>query len=113
MIDLDDPFYARALCLEHDLDVDLQNPQKSIVLAQIASAREAAIDAAQALMSADPFKPEVIMRLQNDVRHFRNLIIWFRNAQSLAREIFANLPPEEQEEVRAYTRPQNEIVNDA
>ena len=112
MIELDDAAIARALVLEHQIDADLMDPAKSLLLSQIASAREAAIDATRALIAADPFKPEEIMRFQNDVRHFRNLIVWLRNAQTKARDVFAQLPPDEQRAVLAFTNPHSEI-NDA
>ena len=112
MLDLDDIAIARALTLEHFLDTDLRDPAKSIVVAQIASAREGAIDATRALIEADPFKPEIILRLQNDVRRFRGLIVWLCNQQNRAAEHFANLPAEEQDAVRAFTTAHREI-NDA
>jgi hypothetical protein len=110
--DMDDAAIGRALSLEMDIDTDLRDPAKSILIAQLTAARSAAIDAARALLDADPHKPEVIMGLQNDVRRFRNLTIWLRNAQSRAAEAFSLLPPDEQQEVLAFTRPHSEI-NDA
>jgi hypothetical protein len=112
MIDLDDDALASALALEHDIDTDLRDPKKSILLALLASARTAAIAATRQLIDAPPFDPNAIMRLQNDVRRFQSLHVWLRNKQSAAAEAFNLLPPEEQEAVRAYTHPNSEI-NDA
>ena len=112
MFDIDDAAIASALTLEMQLDADLLDPKKSILVAQLAAARSAAIDATRVLLEVNPFDSNAIMAAQNDVRRFRNLTIWLRNAQSRAAEAFANLPPEDQAEVLAYTRPQREI-NDA
>ena len=112
MTDLDDETIARALLLEHAIDADLLDPQKSIILAQLASAREGAIEALRQLAEAPPFNPQTIMALQNDIRRFRGLHTWLLNQQLKARDAFAQLPLEEQQEVLAFTRPQREI-NDA
>jgi hypothetical protein len=110
--DMDDAAIASALSLEMDIDADLAKPQQSILVAQLAAARAAAIDAVRALIEADVFDTKTLLLLQNDVKRFRNLNIWLRNAQSRAAEAFALLPPDEQKEVLAFTQPHREI-NDA
>ena len=112
MIDLDEDALVRALDLEHCIDLDLRNPRDSIILNQLASARTAAIGALRKMIDAPPFDAAHIMTLQNDVRRFRNLATWLRNAQTAAAEAYAQLPPDEQDAVRAYTNPKSEI-NDA
>lgn len=112
MIEMDDAAIAAALIMEQHIDHDLRDPQRSILVAQLAEARKGAIDAMRALTEADPFEPKVIMLLQNDVRRFRSLATWLCNQQLRAAEGFAQLPPEEQDAVLAFTHPTREI-NDA
>jgi hypothetical protein len=109
---LDDDAIARALLLEHNIDLDLQDPAKSILLAQLARARKAAIEATKLLVECPPFEAQRIMRLQNEVRRFADLHDWLLNAQTRAGEAWAALPDDEREAVIAFTNPNTEI-NDA
>jgi hypothetical protein len=112
VIHLDDDAIARALNLEINIEADLLDHRKSIILAQLATARGTAIEAVKALIEADPFDARAIMALQNDVGRFSSLVKWLLNAQTRAAEAFAQLPPEEQEAVAAFANPHSEI-NDA
>jgi hypothetical protein len=112
MREMDDDAIAEALNLEHAIDVDLLEPAKSILLAQLASARRAAIVATAALIDADPHNVAQLMTLQNEVRRFTGLTTWLLNARTRAREAFALLPQDEQDAVRAFTNPHHGI-NDA
>jgi hypothetical protein len=111
MIHLDDDAIAEALVLEMQVDADLLEPKKSIILAQLATARGTAIEAMKALIEADPFDPKAIMTLQNDVARFSTLVEWLANAQTRAGEAYAQLSPDEQQAVFAFTNPHE--INDA
>src|SRR5215204_3916291 len=106
---MDDDAIAEALNLEHFIDVDLLDPSKSILLAQLASARRAAIKATAALIDANPHDVPKLMTLQNEVRRFKSLHTWLLNAQTRGREAFALLPQDEQDAVRAFTNPHSGI----
>jgi len=112
MTELDDDTVARALLLEHDIDTDLRDAQTSILLAQLASARQGAINALRDLAEAPAFDAVNIMTLQNDVRRFKGLFAWLLNQRIRSRDAFALLPIEEQQEVLEYIQPKREI-NDA
>lgn len=110
---MDDAAIARAINLSDWVSQDTSNPKDSILLAQIASAREEAIESTRQLLTADPFNAKQIMTLQNEVKRFAELIVWIHDAHQNARDAYALLPPEEQAEVIALlTQPSPTIVND-
>ena len=112
MLDIDERAAARALNLADFIDADTRDYRQSIILAQITSAREAAIEALRELVDAPPFDPQRIMTLQNEVKRFRELVHWLQDARANAAAIFHQLPHDEQAEVLAFLNPRPEI-NDA
>ena len=110
---MDDIAIARAINLSDFISQDTRSYSESILLAQLAGAREEAIESTRQLLTADPFNPKEIMTLQNEVKRFGELIVWIQNAHQNARDAYALLPETEQAEVIALlTQPQT-TVNDA
>jgi hypothetical protein len=110
---MDDIAIARAINLSDFIAQDSRSHTDSILLAQIASAREEAIEATRQLLTVDPYATQEIMTLQNEVKRFAELIVWIQNAHQNARDAYALLPETEQAEVLALlTQPQT-TVNDA
>ena len=110
---MDDLAIARAINLSDWVSHDTSNPRDSILLAQITSAREEAIEATRQLLTTDPTDAKAIMVLQNEVKRFAELIVWIRDSHQQAKDALALLPPEEQAEVIALlTDPSPTIVND-
>jgi hypothetical protein len=109
---MDENAIARAINLADYVEQDLRNPRDSLLWAQIMAARADAIDAAKALMEADPFNPKEIMRLQNDVQRYTELVTWIQDARQNATDLMAALPAEEATAILEFLNPKPE-VNDA
>jgi hypothetical protein len=109
---MDDSAIARAIGLSDAIIQDTRSYKDSILLAQLTSAREEAIEATRQLLTASPHDAQKIMELQNEVKRFAELVTWIQNAHQDARDAFGLLPQDEQAEVLAFLNPKTEI-NDA
>lgn len=109
---MDDAAIARAINLHDFIVQDLNTPRTSLLLAQLTSAREEAIEACRSLVDADAFDPKQIMTLQNDVKRYVELAAWLQDASHQAAEIYAQLPPGDQAAIAAFLQP-TEKINDA
>jgi hypothetical protein len=112
MTHMDDDAIAKALVLEHFIDNDLMDPQRSIIIELLASTRATAIEATKRLIEAPATDAKRILHLQAQVRRFSDLHRFIVAAQTRAGEAWNALPESERKQVIAFT--QNTTgINDA
>ena len=97
---------ARALELDDAIELDLRDPKDSIILGQIAWAREAAIEGVGEILSLIETKPHEtaeLIRLSGKVRHYTNLSAWLLKSREAGKEAWDRLNADQQQEVIDYT----------